>query len=268
MTLEHITSKHGIDKLLAVVAKLRDPDGGCPWDLEQTHATLKQYLIEETYEVIEAIDHEPHKLREELGDVLLQVVLHSQIASEAGSFDFNNVTEAISVKLIKRHPHVFGDTAVKDSSQVLENWERIKQKELSGNQSILDGVPRSMPALLRAQRTSEKAARVGFDWEHIAAVREKIAEEIQEFVAALESGPQSVEAKLEFGDLLFSLVQLGRKLEYDCEDLLHLATTKFTQRFKRMEQRAPRPLKDLTVKELDDLWEQVKRELASEAVSG
>lgn len=251
---------HGLEKLKAVVACLRNPDGGCPWDLEQTHQSLKQYLLEECYEVLEAIDSKPASLREELGDVLLQVFLHSQIASEAGAFSIEDVAESIATKLIRRHPHVFGDTSVKNTGQVLENWERIKQKELATDQSILDGVPRAMPALLRAQRTGEKASRVGFDWQEVSGVRQKIVEELQEFVEAHAQNPTAPQVAEEFGDVLFSLVQLGRKLGFDCEDLLQQATTKFSTRFKRMEQRTSRPLKDLSAAELDALWRAVKAE--------
>ncbi|MCO6430423.1 MAG: nucleoside triphosphate pyrophosphohydrolase [Deltaproteobacteria bacterium] len=249
------------DRLIQITAKLRDPNGGCPWDLEQTHQTLKPYVIEEAHEVVDAIDAGPDKLRDELGDLLLQVMLHSQIATEAGDFTIDDVVRGITEKMIHRHPHVFGDVKVKDSDEVLRNWEQKKREKLAEDKSILDGVPRSMPALLRAQRVGEKAARVGFEWPTLEGVRDKVYEEMNEFLEHLPSGTADRE-KLEdeFGDILFALTQLARRLKLNSEDLLSRATDKFSRRFKEMEKRAARSLADLTIDELDAIWEEVKQD--------
>jgi tetrapyrrole methylase family protein / MazG family protein len=250
-------------KLLGIVAKLRNPQGGCPWDLEQTHVSLKPFVIEEAYEVIQAIDEHPDKLCEELGDLLLQVLLHAQIASEEKRFDISNVMQAISEKLIRRHPHVFSDVKVDSSAQVLKNWEQLKQQELEADKSILDGVPRGMPALLRSQRLGDKAARVGFDWEDVKGVEAKVLEEVRELVEA-QAGKSSSDDlsayKHELGDVLFSLVQLARRTDLNAEDLLHAANDRFTSRFRCMEKLTTKPLKELSVKELDELWERAKKE--------
>jgi tetrapyrrole methylase family protein/MazG family protein len=248
-------------RLIQIVAALRNPQGGCPWDLEQTHESLKPYLIEEAYEVIDAIDNEKNKLPDELGDVLLQVILHSQIASEANSFTIEKVLELVSKKLVTRHPHVFADESAKDTKEVLQNWEMRKQKELAVGKSILDGVPRGMPALLRAQRIGDKAARVGFEWNSTEEVRDKVIEEVQEFLAeALK--PEITRARLEdeFGDILFSLTQLSRRLGLNSEDLLQRSADKFTRRFKKVEERAQPSMKEYTLEQLDEIWDQVKRE--------
>lgn len=248
-------------ELVNVVAKLRDPNGGCPWDLKQTHETLKQYLIEESYEVLDAIDFEPEKLYEELGDVLLQVVLHSQIASERKDFDIKKVCHAISSKLIRRHPHVFGDVEAKTSEQVLKNWEMIKQTELPSGKSILDGVPRGMPALQRSQRLGEKAARVGFEWPTVGGICDQALQEVNEFleVARAESLSQD-RLEDEFGDILFSLAQLARRLNINSEEALHRSAQKFTRRFKGVEERAKPSMSELPLEELDRLWQEVKAE--------
>lgn len=252
------------EKLIGIMQKLRDPKDGCPWDLEQTHASIKPYLIEECYEVLDAIDAGPDKLCDELGDLLLQVVFHAQMASESGDFDIKGVIEAISQKLIRRHPHISfaGGKAtlkVKDSTEVLKNWEERKQQELKGEQSILDGVPKRMPALLRAQRIGDKAARVGFEWDTLEAVRDKVFEELREFLEISADKDVPRERLLdEYGDILFSLSQLARRLGFDSEGLLNNGTDKFIRRFKAMEKLAPAPLKELSLDELDDLWEKVK----------
>ncbi len=248
------------EELKAIVARLRDPNGGCPWDLEQTHETLRQYLIEETYEVVDAIDHTPDKLKEELGDVVLQIFLHSQIAAEDSRFTMDDVLRAVSAKMVKRHPHVFGDKDVKNSKEVLKNWEQIKKADLAEGVSLLDGVPRGMPALLRAQRVGEKAARVGFEWNTTEEVRDKVIEEIKEFLAECLAPEVSKEKlKDEFGDVLFALCQLARRMDVTSEDLLQKATDKFTRRFKEMERRVG-DVKAKTVQELDQVWEEVKAE--------
>lgn len=248
-------------ELLKIVARLRDPNGGCPWDLEQTHESLRQYMIEEAYEAIEAIEHEPSKLHDELGDVLLQVVLHSQIASEAKTFTIEDVIRSVSDKMIRRHPHVFGEVKADTSDQVLKNWETIKQKELAAGKSILDGVPRGMPALLRAQRVGDKAARVGFEWHRVEDVRDKVLEEVGEFLEqCLAKEADQAKVADEFGDILFSLTQLARRMNLDSEDLLHRATEKFSRRFKKVEARATPSMREFTLDQLDALWNEVKAE--------
>lgn len=244
-----------LEKFRDVIAKLRDPNGGCPWDLEQTHETLKPYIIEETYEVIDAIDNNRGKLCEELGDVLLQVVLHAQLANEAKQFDLEQVIKQVTEKIVSRHPHVFGDVVAKSSAEVLKNWEQIKKSEKKGKESVLDSIPRAMPALLRAQRMGEKAARLGFDWNDTEGVKAKIQEELAEFLAEPPNSPQAQE---EFGDLLFALAQFARKSNYNSEDLLAKACDKFAARFKRLEKRAGERMKDMSLDELESIWQELK----------
>ena len=249
------------DAFVAIVAKLRDPNGGCPWDLEQTHQSLKPYLIEESYETLDSIDHAPEKLPEELGDVLLQVVLHAQLGSDAKTFSISDVVRIVSEKMVDRHPHVFGDKKVSGSADVLRNWEQRKKEKLKKDQSILDGVPRGMPALLRAQRVGEKVARVGFEWRNIEEVRDKVLEEVKEFVAeAVNPKAERAHVESEFGDILFALTQLARRLGMSSEDLLQKSTDKFMRRFKEVERRAGPDIKTLGVEKLDTIWEQVKAE--------
>jgi MazG family protein len=248
-------------RLVQVVAALRNPNGGCPWDLEQSHDSLKPYLIEEAYEVLDAIDTRSTKLPDELGDVLLQVMLHSQIGSEENHFSIDDVVHAVTEKLIRRHPHVFGDQEAKDSKEVLKNWEQRKQSELADGVSILDGVPRAMPALLRAQRVGDKAARVGFEWSTVEEIRDKVTEELGEFLnEALDPNANPERVQDELGDVLFSLSQLSRRLGYTAEDLLQRATDKFSRRFKEVERRATPSMKECTLEELDRLWNEVKKE--------
>jgi MazG family protein len=252
-------------ELVRIVAKLRDPNGGCPWDLEQTHDSLTPYVVEEAYEVVDAIKLDRPKLKDELGDLLLQVVLHAQIASEEKTFTLEEVIQGISKKLVYRHPHVFGDTKVTGTNEVLNNWEQLKQKELPKDKSILDGVPRSMPALLRAQRLGDKAARVGFDWKSADDVLPKVAEELREIAEATDKKAQDEE----LGDLLFVLVQWARKSGRTAEEVLSAANDKFTRRFKEMErsfgQRSisqasnENRLSDLSQEELEALWNEAKK---------
>ena len=257
--------KRGIDRLLDVVGKLRG-EGGCPWDREQTLDTLKQYLIEETYEVIDAIDSgvvDRHK--EELGDVLLQVVLQSQIRSEKGEFAFEDVAHRIADKLIHRHPHVFGEVKVSGSDEVLTNWEIIKSKEKgkgTGAVSVLEGVPRHLPALQRAQRIQSRAARVGFDWSRLDDVVGKVDEELAETKEAI-SGGDNEKVTEEIGDLLFAVVNLCRFREIVAEQALERTIAKFTRRFKEVERRIReqgKDLKDCTLEEMDSHWDAIKRE--------
>ncbi len=253
-------------ELVSVMAKLRAPDG-CPWDREQTHQTLKPYLLEEAYEVLEAIDDDRSSdLCSELGDVLLQVVFHAQVASEDERFSIDDVCQAIVDKLIRRHPHVFGDTAVDGSDEVVTNWEAIKKAERQSTQetdpSALDGVPRQLPALLRAQRVQEKARRSGFDWQNIEGPLEKMSEEFAELKEAWQRQTSSQDHVIEeFGDLLFALVNVGRFLPVVAEDALRQAVDKFDGRFRAMErivQERGQQLADLDLEAMDAVWDEVK----------
>jgi len=251
-------------RLVAIMARLRG-EGGCPWDREQTHESLVPYLIEESYEVKETIDQRDFEhLREELGDLLLQIVFHAQLATEAGRFDIHDVAQGICTKLIGRHPHVFGDVEVASSAEVLQNWEQIKLDEKRGRDekpSRLSGVPKHLPALLRAHRVQEKAARVGFDWEHVRDVFAKVREEIDELESATAQG-RPAEIKQEMGDLLFALVNLSRFLNVQTELALHGTIERFIERFRYIEERAAeqgRSLDEMTLAEMDDLWNEAKR---------
>jgi MazG family protein len=247
-----------IDRLKQIVQRLRAPDG-CPWDREQTHESLKPHVIEECYELIDAIDDKDDQgMLEELGDLLLQVVLHAQMASEEGRFDFDSVADVISDKLIHRHPHVFGDAKLATSDAVLKQWDAIKRREKTERASALDGVPRGLPALAKAQKTQSKAARVGFDWPNAEGSLQKVKEEIEE-LERVETGEKLAE---ELGDLLFSVVNFTRKSKLDAEDLLQAATRKFSERFRKMEALAESQglnFSSLTLSEMDALWEEVKR---------
>lgn len=251
-------------ELVRIMERLRGP-GGCPWDREQTRESIKPYLIEEAYEVAEAIeDQNLDELRTELGDLLLQVVFHAQMAHEEGLFSIEDVIRAITEKMIRRHPHVFGNTAVKDSDEVLRNWARIKAEERQDREdrSAVTGVPRALPALLRAHRLSEKASRVGFDWDDADAVMEKVKEEFGELQSALElSDNRAVAAEL--GDLLFALTSLARHLDVHAEDALHGANARFIRRFRYMEERLAerqQNVHDVSLEEMNLLWEEAKRE--------
>ena len=245
-------SNRALEHFESIIAKLRDPIGGCPWDLEQTHETLKQYLIEECYEVIDAIDSgSASDLQEELGDVLLQVVLHSQLAKESKNFDLNDVIQGISKKIVDRHPHVFGEVSAKNSTEVLRNWEQIKKSERSAKTSMLASIPRHLPALQKAQRFGEKVSRVGFDWPDATGAKAKVEEEVQEFLATSGNSPS---AKEELGDLLFSLAQVARKLGLNAEEALQDSCNKFSNRFSYIEEKAGEKLGDLSLDELEELW--------------
>lgn len=252
------------DRLIAVVARLREP-GGCPWDREQTHETLVPYVIEEAHEVADAIGRgDVAALPEELGDVLLQVMLHAQIGKEAGRFDVNDVVSGLMDKLITRHPHVFGDELASTSVEVTQRWERIKQEEKKkkGDASgILEGVPKSLPALLKAQRLTEKAGRSGFDWPDAEAVLAKLHEEVAEFEVDVRAG-RAAEARAEFGDLLFVMANMARHLKIDAEAALQQANAKFTRRFEHVERRLGeqgRSPADSSLAEMDALWDEAKQ---------
>ena len=252
------------EALAAVMARLRAPDG-CPWDREQTPQTLRKYVIEEAYEVVEAIEGgNPAKLAEELGDLLLQVVFHAQLAREAGDFALADVIHSIVEKLIRRHPHVFGDTVVSGSDQVLQNWEQIKRGEpgYEDRTSILDGIPPALPALMRAGEVSKRVVKVGFEWPTVGEVLDKVEEEIAELRAEIASGDTSRAAD-ELGDLLFTLVNVARHLEIDPEDALRRMTQRFAARFRRIEQhaaKAGRAVSDLSLEEMESVWQAAKRE--------
>jgi MazG family protein len=247
-----------IDRLREIVSKLRAPDG-CPWDREQTHATLKPHLLEECYELIDAIDdQDDDALLEELGDLLLQVVLHAQMASEEGRFQFDQVADRIADKLVRRHPHVFGENKLPTSDAVLRQWDAIKRSEKEERKSILDGVPRTLPALAQAQKVQAKAARAGFDWPEAQDVLAKIREEISE----IEGAQSSEQLSEELGDLLFSIVNFARKRKLDAEDLLRAATEKFSRRIRAMETLSIErgiQLSALSLQELDQLWDEAKK---------
>lgn len=255
-------SQPAIERLVDVMRTLRS-DNGCPWDREQDMHSLKAYLLEESYELIDAIDGgDSEAVRDELGDVLLQVVFQSRIAEENGWFDFNDVAEQIVRKLIRRHPHVFGDVEVEHAGEVLKNWEHIKRGEKSSahRTSAVDGVPRSMPALQKAHHIQKKAARVGFDWDTIEPVVEKIDEELAEVRQALADGRRDRIGE-ELGDLLFAVVNLSRFTGHDAEQILHRTVKKFAGRFQRMEEAvhaSGRQMTDCTLEELDAEWEKVK----------
>jgi tetrapyrrole methylase family protein/MazG family protein len=254
-------STASFNTLLDIMRRLRSPQG-CPWDREQNHESLKRYLIEEAYEVIEAIDEgSAEKLREELGDLLLQPVFHAVIAEETGSFSMDEVLTAICDKLVRRHPHVFGDQVIHTSSEQIENWERIKKDEKKGERkSALAGVPPHLPALLRAQKVTEKAARVGFDWPDIDGVMAKVHEELAELQETLIIGDKK-RMEEELGDLLFAVVNVGRFLELDAEGALAQTIGRFISRFNHIEQSLHKQgisLADATLDDMERLWQEAK----------
>jgi MazG family protein len=252
-----------VERLLGIMERLRGPDG-CPWDREQTLATLRPYVLEETYEVLEAIDAgDPREHCEELGDLLLQIVFQAQLAREADQFDFADVADAISNKLVSRHPHVFGDANVRDAEGVLRQWSALKREEKKakgGGQSVLEGVPREMPALARADRLTEKASRIGFDWPDSAGARAKVGEELAELDEAVASGDRAA-VEHELGDLLFAVANLGRKLGLPPEEALRGAVGRFISRFEHVERELERrgvPHGGATLEEMDALWDDAK----------
>jgi tetrapyrrole methylase family protein / MazG family protein len=243
-----------------IVAALRAPNG-CPWDRKQTHESLRPYLIEEAYEALDAIESgDPAHIKEEMGDVLLQIYLHAEIARERGDFSIDDVAQSIIDKIVLRHPHVFGDTSVKDAEQVAERWEQIKKKEKPHRESILDGVPKHLPALLRAYRIQQKVSRVGFDWEKIGDVADKLDEEVGELKQAIDSGDMAHIIE-EAGDMLFSITNLLRFIEINPEEALLKTIAKFTARFKHIEKRAAetgKNIEEMTIDEMERLWQEAK----------
>jgi MazG family protein len=257
------------------MARLRDPEGGCPWDLKQTHTTLRRYVLEEAYEVAEAIDRDdPDALCDELGDLLLQVVFHAQLATETGDFTLRDVCAAIVTKLIRRHPHIFGDTQADTSDAVLQNWNAIKaaekaEKGIAPPQSILDGVVKSLPALSQALEISKRAVAVGFEWPDPLRILDKVDEELAELRAEVAAGtitPQRIADEL--GDVLFTLVNIARKFAIEPEDALRTQLTRFTRRFQYMETHAQKPLDALTLPEWEVLWAEAKQEEREKAFAG
>ncbi len=256
-----------IDRLLEIMARLRDPDGGCPWDVEQNFATIAPYTIEEAYEVADAIERsDMGDLKEELGDLLLQVVFHARMAEERGHFDFNDIAASISEKMVRRHPHVFGDTRIADVTAQTLAWEDQKAVERAAkgrevDASVLDGVPTALPALLRAYKLQRRAARVGFDWTSIAPIFDKIEEEILEIQAELSAGDRD-RLEDEIGDLIFACVNLSRHLRIDPETALRRASAKFEHRFRAVDAalnaEGTRP-EDASLEEMDKLWTEAKR---------
>ena len=274
--LKQGTAGEWFEKLVAVQARLRAPDG-CPWDREQTHESLRTYLIEEAYEVLEALESgNDAKFAEEMGDLLLQIVFHSQIARETGRFTVSDVIREIHDKMIRRHPHVFGETRAKDSAEVLRNWEQIKSEErrskaensnadaasrLEKEDSLLDGVSRGLPATLEGFQLTRKASRIGFDWEDVSGIFEKLEEETAELQSALKAREQK-KMEEELGDLLFAAVNLARFLKMDPEIALKKANAKFSKRFRAMERLAReggREFKNLPREEMEALWDATKK---------
>ena len=251
------------ERLVEIMAKLRGPNG-CPWDKEQTYKNINPYMLEEVHEVMESIDqNDMDGLREELGDLLLHIVFHSQMATEDKHFEIYDVIHGICEKLTYRHPHVFGDREVKDSKDVIQKWEELKKAEKK-KRSILGGVPQELPALLKAFRLGEKAGRVGFDWKDADGILEKLQEEVTELKEAREEGHE-LNIEHEYGDLLFTLANIGRFLKINPEEALRKSTNRFMSRFKQMEKAIDEKgtkLDSLTLEEWDYLWEQAKEEMS------
>jgi ATP diphosphatase len=247
-----------IQTLTDIMARLRNPDGGCPWDLEQSFASIAQYTIEEAYEVTDAIERQDYSdLKDELGDLLLQIVFHSQMAAEQNLFNFDDVVDAICDKMIRRHPHVFGDKTVASSGSVATNWETIKadeRKQKEASAGALSGVALALPALARAQKIGKRAARMGFDWPDISGATAKLHEEIDE----LKNAKSDTERFEEFGDLLFAAVNMARHLNIDAEAALKAGTAKFENRFQAMENLSGTGFADLSLDEKENLWARVK----------
>lgn len=249
-----------LEKLISVISVLRSPQG-CPWDREQTHKSLKRNMLEEAYEAVDAMESGDMKhLREELGDVLLQVLLHSQIAEEEGAFSIDDVAKVLKDKLIHRHPHVFGDTKVSNLNDVIENWDKLKQVEKPHRTSVMDGISKSQSALMSAQKISKKAVKTGFEWPDEESLYECINSEFREFKEAKEK--QDIEnMEEELGDILFAVVNLARWNKIDAEQALLKANKKFISRFRKMEELAVKPLEEYSFEEYDALWRQAKSEL-------
>lgn len=251
-----------LEELIDVVAKLRAPDG-CPWDREQTHTSLRPNMLEEAYEVVDAIDdNDAQHLREELGDVLLQVLLHSQIASESNEFTLDDVAKELKEKLIHRHPHVFGTAKINNADDVLKTWDKLKSEEKTERKSAMDGLSRSQAALISAQKISKRAVKTGFEWPNEESLYDCVMSEIEEFKEAeIEKDKNHMEE--EMGDILFAIVNLARWNKIDAEQALLKANKKFEKRFRKMEDLATKPLNDYSFEEFDNLWKQAKKALGN-----
>lgn len=252
--------KSEFQKLIDIMSALRG-ENGCPWDKEQTRESLKPFLVEETYEVLEAIDEgNPERIKEELGDLLFQIVFHCRIAKERDEFDINDVIERISEKMLARHPHVFGEAKYETSEEVLKQWEERKKEEGKTRESILEGIPKELPSLLRAHRIQARAAQVGFDWERVEDVLKKLDEELSEFREAVTKENQN-EMENELGDILFVLVNVSRFVGVNPENALRKTISKFISRFRYIEMRAAesgKSLSEMTLGEMDTIWEEAK----------
>ena len=247
-----------LEELIAVIAKLRAPDG-CQWDREQTHSSLRPNMIEEAYEAVDAIDdNDMVHLKEELGDVLLQVVLHAQIASEEGAFTIEDVAKGIKDKLIHRHPHVFGDTKVNSTKDILDNWDKLKAEEKKHRKSAMDGISKAQSALMSAQKISKKAVKTGFEWPDEESLYDCIYSEFEEFKDAKKEGNRE-HMEEEFGDILFAVVNLARWNKIDAEQALLKSNKKFMTRFRKMEELATKPLTEYFFEEFDELWRKAKK---------
>lgn len=266
---EPVRARYPLDPLVEIMARLRS-DEGCPWDQKQDHVSLKPYVIEEAHELVDAIDEalrsgDDAPLVEELGDLLLQVAFHAQIASETGRFDVGDVVDAICSKLVRRHPHVFGDAAAADAEAVERRWEEIKREERAGKEaapSRLDGIPKGLPALAFARAVQARAAKVGFEWKSVDGALEKVAEEVREIAAAAAAGEEPSRLAEEWGDLLFSLVNVARYVGVDLESALRSSTLRFQRRFQYIEARAAesgRGLETMSLAEMDALWDEAKK---------
>ncbi len=252
-----------LERLVDIIAVLRS-ENGCPWDREQTHRSLRPNMLEEAYEAVDAIDdNNIPNLREELGDVLLQVVLHAQIAKDEGEFDIEDVAKELSEKLIHRHPHVFGDTKISSTDEILSNWDKLKKEEKTYRKSILDGISKSQSALMSAQKISKKVVKVGFEWDSVESLKDCIESEYREFEGAVQSGDKDL-MEDEMGDIFFATVNLARWYKIDAEQALLRANKKFTARFKKMEELAEKPLEEYTFDEFNNLWKRAKLELNKE----
>lgn len=251
-----------LEELIEVVAKLRAPDG-CPWDREQTHTSLRPNMLEEAYEAVDAIDeNDMAHLREELGDVLLQVLLHSQIASESNEFTLDDVAKELKEKLIHRHPHVFGTAKINNADDVLKTWDKLKSEEKTERKSAMDGLSRSQAALISAQKISKRAVKTGFEWPNEKSLYDCVMSEIKEFKEAeIEKNKNHMEE--EMGDILFAIVNLARWNKIDAEQALLKANKKFEKRFRKMEDLATKPLNDYSFEEFDNLWKQAKKSLGN-----
>lgn len=250
-----------LEELIKIIEILRS-ENGCPWDREQTHTSLRPNMIEEAYEAVDAIDEKsPSHLKEELGDVLLQVLLHSQIASENDEFNIEDVAKELKDKLIHRHPHVFGNTKVNSADDVVVNWDKLKQEEKKERKSQMDGISKSQSALMTAQKISKRAVKVGFEWDKVETLWQCVNSELEEFKEACDENDKP-HMEEEMGDILFAVVNLSRWYKLDAEQCLITANNKFMKRFRKMEELATKPLTEYSFDEFNDLWKAAKKELA------